>query len=413
MASQTDRLLGLRRIAAALGQGNYRAFTAGNAISLVGTWLQRIAVGWLAWQLTKSGIWLGLVAFADLFPTVILSPLAGAMADRFDRLRIVILTQVVAMAQACALAILVYADAMTIERLFALTVALGIVNAINQPARLALIPSLVEREHLSSAVAINSIVFNSARFIGPAAAGFAIAHGGIAFAFLANALSYVAFLAALALIRLGPSDLVPTRRTILGDTIDGYVYAARHTGIGPMLLLLTLTSLGSRAFIELLPGFADAVFARGPQGLAGLTAATGLGAMAGGLWMAQRASIKGLTNLIVGNVLVISVALLGFVATSNFPIALACLLVTGFSLVVNGIGAQTLVQHAAAPNMRGRVMATYGMIFRGGPAIGALAMGTLSSHTGLQIAVGAGAVLCALSWLWARHKRDAMARALE
>jgi predicted MFS family arabinose efflux permease len=413
MASQTDSLVGLRRIAAALGQSNYRAFTAGNAISLIGTWLQRIAVGWLAWQLTKSGTWLGLVAFADLFPTVVLSPLAGALADRFERLRIVILTQVVAMVQASALAALVYADAMTIERLFALTVALGIVNALNQPARLALIPSLVDREHLSSAVAINSIVFNSARFLGPAAAGFAIAHGGIAFAFLTNALSYVAFLVALALVRLTPSDLAPARGTILGDTIDGYTYAARHPGIGPMLLLLALTSLGSRAFVELLPGFADAVFARGPQGLAWLTAATGLGAMAGGLWMAQRASIEGLTNLIVANVLIMSAALLGFVATSHFGIALCCLLVAGFSLVVNGIGAQTLVQHASAPNMRGRVMATYGMIFRGGPAIGALVMGTLSSQIGLQLAVGCGAVFCAASWLWARRYRVPMAQALE
>jgi MFS family permease len=403
----------LRRIAAALSQTNYRAFTIGNAISLIGTWLQRIAVGWLAWQLTKSGTWLGLVAFADLFPTVLLSPVAGALADRFERLRIVLITQVVAMLQAIGLAVLVYADEMTIERLFALTVALGVANALNQPARLALIPSLVEREHLPSAVAINSIVFNSARFVGPAAAGLAIAHGGIAIAFLVNALTYVAFLVSLAVIRLTPAELVPTRRSILGDTVDGYTYAAKHPGIGPMLLLMTITSLSTRAFVELLPGFADAVFDRGPEGLAWLTAATGLGAMAGGLWMAQRPTTKGLTGLIVSNVLLISIALIGFVATRHFGFAFCCLLLAGFSLVVNGIGAQTLVQHAAAPHMRGRVMATYGMIFRGGPAVGALVMGTLSSQIGLQLAVGLGAVLCALSWLWARRLRASMAQALE
>jgi MFS family permease len=413
MATSVDMLVGLRRIAAALSQTNYRAFTIGNAISLIGTWLQRIAVGWLAWQLTKSGTWLGLVAFADLFPTVLLSPVAGALADRFERLRIVLITQVVAMLQAIGLAVLVYADEMTIERLFALTVALGVANALNQPARLALIPSLVEREHLPSAVAINSIVFNSARFVGPAAAGLAIAHGGIAIAFLVNALTYVAFLVSLAVIRLTPAELVPTRRSILGDTVDGYTYAAKHPGIGPMLLLMTITSLSTRAFVELLPGFADAVFDRGPEGLAWLTAATGLGAMAGGLWMAQRPTTKGLTGLIVSNVLLISIALIGFVATRHFGFAFCCLLLAGFSLVVNGIGAQTLVQHAAAPHMRGRVMATYGMIFRGGPAVGALVMGTLSSQIGLQLAVGAGAVLCALSWLWARRLRTSMAQALE
>jgi MFS family permease len=413
MASSVDMLVGLRRIAAALNQTNYRAFTIGNAVSLIGTWLQRVAVGWLAWQLTKSGTWLGLVAFADLFPTVLLSPIAGALADRFERLRIVLITQVVAMIQALALAALVFADAMTIDRLFVLTAALGVANALNQPARLALIPSLVERAHLPSAVAINSIVFNSARFVGPAAAGFAIAHGGIGVAFLVNALTYVVFFAALAMIRLGPSELQPTRRSILGDTIDGYAYAAKHPGIGPMLLMLTITSLSTRAFVELLPGFADAVFGRGAQGLAWLTAATGLGAMAGGLWMAQRPSTAGLTGLIVANVLLISAALIGFVATENFAIAFCCLLLAGFSLVINGIGAQTLVQHAAAPHMRGRVMAAYGMIFRGGPALGALVMGVLSSQIGLQLAVGAGAVLCALSWLWARRVRDRMAAALE
>jgi MFS family permease len=413
MASSVDMLVGFRRIAAALNQSNYRAFTIGNAISLIGTWLQRIAVGWLAWQLTKSGTWLGLVAFADLFPTVLLSPLAGALADRFERLRIVLITQVIAMMQAIGLAALVYADAMDIDRLFILTMALGVVNAINQPARLALIPSLVEREHLPSAVAINSIVFNSARFVGPAAAGFAIAHGGIGMAFLANALTYVAFLIALAVIRLTPAELVPTRRSILSDTVEGYAYAAKHAGIGPMLLLMAITSVSTRAFVELLPGFADAVFGRGPQGLAWLTAATGLGAMAGGLWMAQRPRTAGLTNIIVANVLVMSASLLGFVATRHFGFAFCCLLVAGFSLVINGIGAQTLVQHAAAPHMRGRVMATYGMIFRGGPAVGALVMGTLSSQIGLQLAVGAGAVLCALSWLWARRLRTSMAQALE
>jgi len=406
-------LVGFRRIAAALNQTNYRAFTIGNAISLIGTWLQRVSVGWLAWQLTKSGTWLGLVAFADLFPTVLLSPVAGALADRFERLHIVRITQFIGMFQAMALSALVFADMMTIDRLFLLVMALGVVNALNQPARLALIPSLVEREHLPSAVAINSILFNTARFLGPAAAGFAIAHGGIGFAFLVNALTYVAFQIALALIRLMPNELAPSRRSILSDTAEGYAYAAKHPGIGPMLLLLAITSLSTRAFVELLPGFADAVFGRGPQGLAWLTAATGLGAMVGGLWMAQRPTTDGLTRLIVGNVLMMSAALIGFVATRHFGIAFCCLLVAGFSLVVNGIGAQTLVQHAAAPTMRGRVMATYGMIFRGGPAIGALVMGTLSSQIGLQLAVGAGAVVCGLSWLWARRVRDSMAQALE
>lgn len=413
--SLTDKLGGFSHAAAALRNDNYRAYTIGNAISLIGTWLQRVAVGWLAWQLTHSGTWLGLVAFADLFPTVLLSPFAGAFADRHDRLRIMFVTQIAAMTQAVLLAVLTYLDEIDIFGLFGLTVLLGIANAVNQPARLALIPSLVDRAQLPSAVAINSIVFNCARFIGPAAAGFAIANGGIAFAFAANAMSYIAFLIALLVVRLpreargggGPP------RPFLVDTIEGYRYSANHPGIGPMLVMLSITSLGTRAFVELLPGFADAVFHRGPEGLAWLTAATGIGAVIGGIWTAHRAAAGALTPVIVTNMLVMSAALLGFVATDQFWVALACLFVAGISLVINGVAAQTLIQTASALAMRGRVMAIYGTIFRGGPALGALIMGTLSSHIGLRWAVAAGAIFCALGWIWARMKQPAMAAALE
>jgi predicted MFS family arabinose efflux permease len=361
---------GLRQIGKALSYPNYRAYTIGNSISLIGTWMQRVAVGWLAWQLTKSGTWLGLVAFADLFPTVVFSPLAGALADRHDRRQVVFITQLLAMAQAVALAVLTALGKIDIYLLFTLTLLLGVANALNQPARLALIPSLVERSSLSSAVALNSIVFNSARFIGPAVAGFAIAHGSIALAFALNAATYIAFLMALLMMRFTEIEPIVRKGHILGNTLEGYTYAMRHPGLGPMIILLAVTSIGSRAFVELLPGFADAVFHRGPQALAWLTAATGLGAMCGGFWMAQRGSIEGLTSLLVANVLAMSAALIGFTATDLFWVALPCLFLAGISLVINGIAAQTLIQNATISSMRGRVMGLHGMIFRGGPAVG-------------------------------------------
>jgi predicted MFS family arabinose efflux permease len=404
---------GFGNIARAFASRNYRLFAAGNAISLIGTWLQRVAVGWLAWQLTHSGTWLGLVAFADLFPTVVLSPWAGALADQRDRVRIIRVSQIVAMTQATLLALLTGFGIITIWSLFALAVLLGSANAVNQPARLALIPSLVERINLPSAVAINSIIFNGARFIGPALAGIVIAEGSIALAFAINAATYIAFLLALAGLDGVREDRHHADRKFFAAMIEGYVYAARHPGIGAMLLLMAITSLGTRGFIELLPGFADNVFGRGPQALAWMTATVGLGAVLGGLWMVRRPAIAGLTSVVFANTLLMTAALLGFAATAQFWIALPCLAIAGFGLVVSGIGAQTLVQSAVATAVRGRVMALYGMIFRGGPALGALSMGVASEHIGLRAPVAAGAILCALYWLWARPQQPLVAGQLE
>jgi MFS family permease len=406
---------GWRRARRALAARNYRIYAAGNAVSLIGTWVQRIAVGWLAWRLTRSGAWLGLVAFADLFPTVLLSPLAGAIADRYDRLAVIRLTQVTAMAQAVLLALLIAFGWITIELLFALTALLGASNAINQPARLAMIPSLVERADLPAAVAINSLIFNVARFIGPAVAGALIAVGSVELTFAANAATYGAFLAALWRIDLreDPRSLAAGSRRMLGAVADGYLYAVRHEGIGAMLLMMAVTSLCTRGFVELLPGFADAVFGRGADGLAILTASVGLGAVVGGLWMAHRADLAGLTRLVVSGVLLTSAALVAFTATSSFALALPCLFAAGFGMIVMGVAAQTLVQATVDAAMRGRIMALYGMIFRGGPALGALAMGTASDSTGLRAPVAAGAVLCIGLWVWAKLRERRIAAALE
>jgi|SRR5580658_7317552 MFS family permease len=394
---------------------NYRVYTAGNSISLIGSWMQRISVGWLAWQLTHSTLWLGWVAVADLLPTMLLSPLAGLLADRLDRVRLIWVTQVIAMTQAAVLAALVYAGVIDIATLFALTLVLGAANAVNQPARLALIPGLVDRANLPAAVAINSLVFNGARFIGPAIAGIVIARGSVALAFAVNSATYLAFLAALARLdvpRVEPVER-PQRRELFADTVAGYLYALRHPGIGWMISLFAVSSFSLRGFIELFPGFADAVFGRGPNGLAWLTATLGMGAVAGGLWMVRRPGIQGLTALIIGHTFLVAVAVLGFTATENYWVALACVFLCGFSLVTTGISAQTLIQSAVDPAMRGRVLGFYGMLFRGGPAANALFMGWLSAQLGLRLAVASGAVVCLLYWFWARLRQDVMERALE
>ncbi len=371
--------------------------------------MQRVSVGWLTWTLTHSGTWLGLVAMAEFFPVMFLSPLAGALADWRDRVGIIRITQIIGTIQASLLAALVYTDMITIELLFALSLLLGLTNAMAQPARMALIPSLVDRASLPSALAINSIVFNSARFIGPAIAGVIIAHVSVGAAFAAKAVTYLCFLVAISNLRGVPAMPVGTRQNVLRASIEAYSYASRHAGIAPMLFLFAVTTIGTRCFVELFPGFADSVFQRGAAGLSIMVSTVGLGAICGGAWMLRRPAIAGLTSVVLGNTLLFSLAIAAFTATNMFYAALPCVFVAGAAMVITGIGAQTLIQAAVEPAMRGRVMALYGMIFRAGPALGAVLMGWASEWFGLRIPLAIGALVSAgfCAWAWLQHKRIA------
>ena len=404
---------GFGNIALAFSHRNYRVYISGNGVSLIGTWLQRVAVGWLAWTLTHSGTWLGLVSLGEFMPVLFLSPLAGVMADRRDRVGIIRITQLFGCLQATLLAVLVWTDLITIHLLFTLVFLLGINQGMAQPARLALIPTLVDRAALPSALAINSIVFNAARFIGPAIAGVLIARVGIAAAFAANAVGYIAFQISLANLRDIPPLPVRAAQNAVRASLEAYSYATRHPGIAPMLLLFAVTTIGTRGFIELFPGFADSVFHRGPQGLAMLTSTVGLGAICGGFWMLLRSQLSGLTNVVLFNTLLMSLAIVAFTATDSFTLALPCVFVAGAAMVITGIGAQTLIQASVDRSMSGRVMALYGMIFRAGPALGAVVMGSASEHFGLRLPLAIGAALSCGFWVLTLHRRKAIVTSLE
>lgn len=387
-----------RRIAGVLSQPTYGTYTAGNGLSLIGTWMQRIAVGWLAWELTGSAAWLGAMAFADLFPSVLVAPLAGALADRWDQRKMLCVTVAVNLAQAALLGALSAAGRLDIGALLGATLISGIATGIGQPARLALVASLVARDDLPTAVAINSIVFNVARFVGPALAGVLIGSGGVTVAFLGNALSFLAFLAALARLRIEQEHRAPAGQGggLGRDLLEGVRYAARHPGIGPLLGLLVVTNIFGRPFVELLPGFAAKVFAAGPQGLAMMTSAIGCGAIVAGTWLAGREGTRGLVGVTISSSLLLAVTIGLFVATDRLLFALPVLAVSGMVMVGAGVGTHTLLQLAVAPAMRGRVLALYGLIFRGGPAVGALLMGPVADRLGLAAPVAAGASLLAI-----------------
>ena len=408
------RLLDSPLLALPLRNANFGLYSAGSAISLIGMWMQRIAIGWLTWQLTESGFWLGVIAFADFFPVILVGPIAGAAADRWDRLKVVKISQTISLLQATALFALTASGHINIGLLVALTAFQGFIVAFNQPARLALVPSLVPEADLASAVAINSVVFNLARFVGPILAGLAIVWSGVAAAFAANAISYIPFLLALARIRVAPASLAAVQRRSLGaDLIEGVRYTATHPGIAALLVLLIAIGLGGRPLNELLPGFAADVFRAGAGGLAIMASTIGGGAILGGIWLGHRAHSSGLIRIALGSSIAGALAAMATVATDRLWAALPALLIFGFSMSAAGISIQTLIQLASARNMRGRVMGLYGLIFRGAPALGALGAGVASSYIGLRWTIFFGALLVVATWLWCYFVRERIAAALE
>lgn len=404
----------------ALRTPNYAIYAAGNSISLIGFWMQRIAVGWLVWELTESGAWLGLVAFADLAPSVFIGPIGGAVADRVDRLKIIVVAQSIAMVLSLVMFVLLISGQMNEYLLVVIVFVGGTALGFNQPSRLALVPSLVPRQLIGNAVAINAIVFNLARFIGPALAGFMIVAWGVETALLANALTYIPLLFALTILRRRVNDDPSTRPgsggqrgTIFQEIKAGVAYAAGHPGIGPLLGLLMMVSIGVRPFVELLPGFAAEVFSRGAEALALMTATLGLGSIAAGLWMAGRNDVRGMTYRCLLATAVVCVAIFGFVATENYYFAVSCLVIAGIAMTFSGVGAQVLLQTSVAEDVRGRVLSLYGMIFRGGPAAGALMIGAASEFYGLQLPFMVGIGLALLVWLIIWLRRGSMRQALE
>lgn len=406
---------GFAAIRSALENRNYRYYATGNVLSHFGSWIQRVAIGWLAWELTHEGYWLGLIGFAELAPAMVLAPLAGAVADRVNRLKGIQWTQSLAMLQAVALAALAYGGLITIWWLFALSALRGVIMAFNQPLRFAILPSLVEKKDLSSAIGINSLSFNSARVLGPVGAAWIIAQWGAATAFAVNAVTFLIFIVTLFAVKI---ELPPRRApkpisNMPVEILEGIRYCMRTPGIAQMFVLLSVVAMFGRAFVELLPGFADAVFAMDAQGLGILHSAIGVGAILASILLARRGSVIGLTRIVAWTLLVLGGGLLGFTATTHFVFAVACAGLIGFAMVIVGVGEQQLLQTAVSGDVRGRVMSLYGMISRGGPALGALTMGTASSFIGLRWPVAIGGILILVLFVWAIRRAGTMAEALE
>lgn len=392
----------------AFGNRNYAIYTAGSTVTLVGLWVQRLGVGWLTWELTYSGFWLGAIAFADLFPAVVIGPFAGVLVDRVDRLRLARACQWLSLLQTALLFALTALGHIGIDSLILLALFLGCVRAVYMPVRLSLVPVLVRPDDVPAAVAISSLIFNLARFIGPAAAGLIITAWGVAPTFAFYGVTVMALLFAFSQLRIdsAPGD-AGRGDGVLAQIAEGFSYTTRHGAIAPLLLLMLALSVLARPVGELFPGFADVVFQRGAVGLAWLSSAIGLGAVAGGVWLARRGSAVGLLPIALAGAGLSSLSLILFTATDIFWIAIPAIGLFGAAVVSCAISTQTLLLGAVEEHVRGRVLSLYGVIFRGGPAVGSLLMGGLSDLFGLRwpLAIGALLSLAAAALAWRGRRR--------
>ncbi|MFM1814135.1 MAG: hypothetical protein RLZ98_830 [Pseudomonadota bacterium] len=365
---------------------NYRIFALGDLASLIGNWIQRVATGWLAWELTHSAAWLGIVAFAELAPALIMAPLGGAIADRGDPRMICLSTQIARMFQALALCILTLTGNITIWLLVILGILRGALSALNQPARQSLIPRLVSREELPSAIAINALNFNTGRFIGPPIAGLAIALSGPGFAFALNVLSFFAFIYALWVIDVPKIDRPVRQRgkhALASEIVEGLRFVWTDPGVRLLMGVLCVVSLLVRPVTDMLPGFAARVFEQDAMGLAWMTSANGIGAMLGGYAVIRLESSQKLTGMLISNLVILAAATILFSITQSFFFGLILLAVLGYSFTVNGICTQSLLHASIDDSIRGRIMSLYGVILRSVPAAGALVIGILAEIFGL------------------------------
>ena len=376
----------------ALRHRNFQLFFSGQLISLIGTWMQTTAQAWLVYRITGSSLKLGAVGFASQFPVFLVAPLGGIVADRFNRRRVVIGTQIASMVLALVLALLTLTGRVHVWHIFVLAALLGVVNAFDIPGRQAFLVDMVGKEDLMNAIALNSSMFNGARIIGPAIAGILVAKIGEGWCFFANGVSYVAVIIGLLMMRVER----PARRASAASPwthlLEGFRFVRYTAPIRAILLLLGLVSLVGMPYTILMPIFADKILHGGARGLGILMGATGVGALFGALTLASRSGVHGLGRWVAFSCGGFGISLILFSWSRNFWVSAALLLPVGFSMMLQMSSSNTLIQAMVPDHLRGRVMALYSMMFMGMAPFGALLGGALADRLGAPITVAMGAV---------------------
>jgi MFS family permease len=385
----------------ALRSRNYRLFFTGQTLSLIGTWMTRVATRWLVYRLTNSALLLGLASFAGQVPAFFLGPLAGVWVDRWDRHRTLVWTQILSMLQSFALAALALAHIITIWEIILLSLAQGLINAFDMPARQAFVIQMVERrEDLGNAIALNSSMVNATRLIGPALAGILIAAVGEGYCFLTDGVSYIAVIVSLLLMQIRVQQARAGARRVIAELQEGWRYVASSVPIRSILLLLALSSLVGMPYTVLMPIFASKILHGNANTLGFLMAATGVGALASAMLLALRRSVLGLGRMIGLSAAIFGASLIAFSFSRMFWLSMLLLPFTGFGLMQQMAASNTILQTIVDDEKRGRVMAYYAMAFQGMAPFGSLLGGAVAGRIGAPATLVIGGAICLIGSVW-------------
>jgi MFS family permease len=366
-------------------------------VSLVGTWMTRVATSWLVYRLTHSAFLLGLIGFSGQIPIMILGPFAGVWVDRWNRHRVLVITQALSMLQSFALAVLALSGRITIGEILSLSLLQGSVNAFDMPARQAFVVEMVESQaDLPNAIALNSSMVNAARLLGPSLAGLLIAAAGEGYCFLIDGLSYIAVIVSLLLMHVRPLPPREKSETVIAELKQGWQYVAGFIPIRAILMLLTLVSLVGMPYTVLMPIFAGKILHGGPHTLGFLMGATGVGALIGAVALARRQSVLGLGRVIALMAGLFGCGLIAFSFSHWFWLSLLLMVVTGYGFMQHLACSNTILQTIVESDKRGRVMSFYSMAFQGTAPFGSLIAGAVASRIGAPSTLAIGGALCVL-----------------
>ena len=387
----------------ALRHRNFRLFFGGQSISLIGTWMTRIATSWLVYRLTGSALLLGTISFAGQIPTFLFAPFAGVWVDRLDRRQVLVWTQALSMVESLALAGLTLSHHITISWILALSVMQGIVNAFDMPGRQSFMVQMVEdRRDLSNAIAINSSMVNMARLVGPSLAGMLIAVSSEGWCFLIDGISYIAVIVSLLMMHVNAAPIKQKTATMFADMKVGWTYVSEFLPVRTILLLFAVVSLMGMPFVVLMPIFAAVVLHGGPHTLGFLMGAMGVGALISALALAARKSVLGLVRMIPLAAAVFGLGLIGFGLSRVFWLSMIMVLIAGMGMMQGMAGSNTIIQTLVPEDKRGRVMSYYTMAFVGMAPFGSLLAGSLAHAIGAPwtVIANGSAVLVGAAWFW-------------
>ncbi len=393
--NSTSQTAGVPFLLRALRHRNYRLFFGGQSVSLIGTWMTRIATSWLVYRLTGSAMLLGLVGFAGQLPTFLLAPFAGVWVDRWNRHRVLVITQVLAMLQSFALALLALTGRITVADILWLNALQGAINAFDMPARQAFVIEMVtDRGDLSNAIALNSSMVNMARLVGPSIAGLIIAAVGEGYCFLIDGFSYLAVIASLLLMQLAAVPVMRRGKNTLQELREGWQYVTGFAPVRDVLLLLCVASLMGMPYMVLMPIFAGRILHGGPHTLGFLMGSTGVGALTGAVILAARKSVLGLGRVIPLAALAFGAGLISFAFSRWLWLSLVLMFIVGLGMMQQMASSNTILQTITPDDRRGRVMSYYTVAIVGMAPFGSLLSGWLAARIGAPLALAIGGAAC-------------------